>query len=349
MPYCLVLQLLSFFLRQCCFIPKSTQDAPSPYQVVSSSPFCCHSVSGSSINPEAELVLQSGLVEVPGPRAVRQLCLSCSSPLPSSCFSQVSFSHWTELQELQKKRSLEAPLWKQPSGKQGEGKGQVMSVLQTSWLWNLTASPLFLPSQQNWLQRGWEYFQNRPQSLGGVRATRTKAHRRPWQQRSTQYLSVVKWCLFRVTKRQGACSRRNEKKFGKKGSTSVPEMCARRQQEMQKPSFSPLALFVYSLSHTAGNLMRKKTSTLFCKAFFFFFFKNRRNSPRCHHYSNLWTPKWTSSCFENEGSLQFSDWETFWNANLFDKILVKSTARARELIEPICNCLIVNTRLILCS
>lgn len=50
MPYCLVLQLLSFFLRQCCFIPKSTQDAPSPYQVVSSSPFCCHSVSGSSIN-----------------------------------------------------------------------------------------------------------------------------------------------------------------------------------------------------------------------------------------------------------------------------------------------------------
>lgn len=114
-----------------------------------------------------------------------------------------------------KKRGRKAPLWKQPSGKQGEGKGQVMSVLQTSWLWNLTASPLFLPSQQNWLQRGWEYFQNRPQSLGGVRATRTKAHHRPWQQRSTQYLSVVKWCLFRVTKKQEACSRMN-KGWGKR-------------------------------------------------------------------------------------------------------------------------------------
>lgn len=50
----------------------------------------------------------------------------------------------------------------------------------------------------------------------------------------------------------------------------------------------------------------KKKGALFYKPFF-----KKQKSLRCQRYSNLWTPKWTSFCFGNEGSLQFSDLETF--------------------------------------
>ena len=53
---------------------------PIPYQEVARSSFSCHQVFASSITPEAELMLLSDLAEVPGPRAVRQPHLSCSSP-----------------------------------------------------------------------------------------------------------------------------------------------------------------------------------------------------------------------------------------------------------------------------
>lgn len=56
---------------------------------------------------------------MPGPRAVRQLCLSCSSPLPSSCFpKEVSFFYWKELQEKRKKSTLvKTAQWKARRGK----------------------------------------------------------------------------------------------------------------------------------------------------------------------------------------------------------------------------------------
>lgn len=49
--------------------------------------------------------------------------------------------------------------------------------------------------------------------------------------------------------------------------------------------------------------MRDKKRVLFSAKHFF----KKQKSVRCQHYSNLWTPKWPSFCFGNEGSLQFRD------------------------------------------
>lgn len=151
-----------------------------------------------------------------------------------------------------------------------------------------------------------------------------------------------------MTKRQGASSRRSERKFGEKVSISLLEVHARRCKShlIHFQLFCKPYVFLVMHCRKPNNERKKKNGTQFCRPFLL---KSKRKSLRCQHHPNLWTPMRTRSCFGNEGSLQFSDLETFWNANLFDKILVKSTARTHALIGPICKCLIVNTRLILCS
>lgn len=273
---------------------------PVPYQEAARSSFCCHRVFGSNIAPEAELMLLSDLAEVPGPRAARQPHLSCSSLWPSSCLSkEVLSSHQKELQE---QRPLEDPCENSPAESKGwENRVHVPPALKPHSISSFSPHPITLAPKRTGA------LSNRPQSLlGGRRAMKTKAYRRPWEQRSTQYPSKVKWCSFRITKCERAWSRRGERKFGKKVSILLLEMCAGRQQEMQKSSFSSLALFAnhkYSFSCTAGSLMRGKKQVL-CSANHFF---KKQKSLRCQHYSNLRSPKSTSFHFGNEGSLQFSD------------------------------------------
>lgn len=143
---------------------------------------------------------------------------------------------------------------------------------------------------------------------------KTKGHHRPWQQWSIQYPSKVKLCSFGLTQRQGAWSRRSERKIGKV-RISLLEMCAGRWQDMQKSSSSSLALFanhIYLFSWTAESLMREKnpnqpTNQTTKVTSFWIHFLKKQKSFRCQYYTNLWSPKWNSFCLRNEESLQFGD------------------------------------------
>lgn len=152
---------------------------PIPYQEPGRSSFFCHWVFGSSITPQAELMLPPELWDNH----------TWAAPHPD----------WAQMCPPTRRSCKNRDLWRTHVK---TAQQNVRAEVSLTLFFEASQHFLFFSPPYTTAPKSSGALLNRPQSLlGGRRAMKTKAHHRSWQQRSTQYPSKMKLYSFRMTKR----------------------------------------------------------------------------------------------------------------------------------------------------